>query len=36
VYLLQDGFLHDLRHMRPDDDRSDLVETHRTFRRGFL
>ena len=36
VDLLQDGFLHDLRHMRPDNDRSDLVEAHWTFRRRFL
>ncbi len=26
--LLQDGFLHDLRHMRPDHDGPDLVEAH--------
>ena len=36
VDLLQDGFLHDLRHMGPDNDRSDFVEAHWTFRRRFL
>ena len=36
VDLLQDGFLYDLRHMGPDNDRSDLVEAHRAFRRRLL
>ena len=31
LYLLQDGLLHDLRHMRPDDDGSDLVEAQLKF-----
>ena len=36
VDLLQDGLLHDLRHMGPDNDRSDFVEAHWTFHRRFL